>query len=45
MGFKVTILTASGVELNEENDYLLPYDDSTAKFYDIRLEMAMENTK
>lgn len=45
MSFKVTIFTASGMELSEENDYLLKYDDSTAKFYDIRLELAMENMK
>ena len=34
MAFKVTILTASGVELNEENGYLLPYNEKTKKYYD-----------
>ena len=42
MAFKVTILTASGVELNEENGYLLPYDEKTEKYYDYRVELAKE---
>ena len=42
MDFKVKILTASGVELNEENGYLLPYNEKTEKYYDYRIELAKE---
>ena len=42
MAFKVTIFTASGVELNEENGYLLPCDEKSEKYYDYRVELAKE---
>ena len=42
MAFKVTIFTASGVELNEENGYLIPYDEKTKKYYDYMIELAKE---
>ena len=43
MAFKVTILTASGVELNEENGYLILYDEKSEKYYDYMIELAKEN--
>ncbi len=42
MALKVTILTASGVELNEENGYLLPCDEKSEKYYDYMVELAKE---
>lgn len=42
MTLKVHLITASGVELNEENGYLLPYDEKSEKYYDYRVELAKE---
>ena len=42
MTLKVHLITASGVELNEENGYLLPYNEKTEKYYDHMVESAKE---